>query len=151
MGLREGSGFDDEGGVFLASSNRVVFDVEVLNHLGLVLDKAQRIEFIGMTNIDAAVKLVKETQGSSVKVGDDLDHNASDGSGVHRFQSVWTSTEMKDAELTEQENQTLLGFVGHLLESVVDVRPLFEDSEARVVDISALFLVGCIGLCNPFG
>ena len=31
------------------------------------------------------------------------------------------------------------------------MRPLFEDSEARVVNIPALLLVGCIGLCDAFG
>ena len=84
-------------------------------------------------------------------MSDDLDHNTADGSGVDSFQCVWTSTEMKDAELSEQEDQSFLGFVSHLLESVVDMRPLFEDSEARVVNIPALFLVGCIGLCDTLG
>ena len=54
-------------------------------------------------------------------MSDDLDNNTADRSGVDRLQCVWTSTEVKDAELSKQENQSFLGFVSHLLESVVNV------------------------------
>ena len=104
-----------------------------------------------MSNVDAVVELIEEAERPSVKVGDDLDHNATYSCGVHGLKRIRTATKMENAELTQQQNQTFFSIVGHFLQAVVDVASLFQHGKARVIDVSALLLVGRIGLRDAFG
>ena len=104
-----------------------------------------------MPNVDGLVELVEETQGASVQVGDDLHHNAPNGGRVHGFEGIRAAAQVEDAKLAQEENESLFGIVGHLLQPVVDVAPLLEDGKARVIDVTALLLVGSIGFSDAFG
>jgi len=54
----------------------------------VVLNEAQRIQFVGMANVDAVVKLVEKPERSPVKVGDDLHDHAPDSGGVNGFEGI---------------------------------------------------------------
>ena len=101
-----------------------------------------------MSNLDALVELVKEPERTSVQVRNDLNNHAAYSRRVDGFQGIGAATEMENTKLAEEKNQALFSVVRHLLQSVVNVASLLEHRKPWVVDVPALFLIGCIGFSD---
>ena len=91
MGDGERYGFDDQCRVFLSTADRVGFEVEELNDVGLILKEPVGIEFVRVPDFDAGMKLLVKPQRTRLELRDNLHHHATNGCCVNGFKSLRTA------------------------------------------------------------